>query len=98
MQRREFIALLGSVAIAVPRNAVAQTPSKVYRLALVSPQGLMAESHPNAKFLLTALAQHGYMLGQNLVFDGPPGVPGQAIPPSQLMKQLKTDNVDIIVA
>jgi putative ABC transport system substrate-binding protein len=98
MQRREFIALLGSMAIAVPRNAVAQTPSKVYRLALVSPQGLMAESHPNAKFLLGALAQHGYTLGQNLVFDGPPGVPGQAIPPPQLMKQLKADHVDIIVA
>jgi putative ABC transport system substrate-binding protein len=39
MQRREFIALLGSVAIAAPRNAVAQTPSKVYRVALVSPAG-----------------------------------------------------------
>src|SRR5216684_2435803 len=78
MQRREFIALLGSVAIAVPRNAVAQTPSKVYRLALVSPGGLVPEIQPNAKFLLGALAQRGYTLGQNLVFEGPPGVPGQA--------------------
>jgi hypothetical protein len=40
MQRREFIAILGGMAIAAPRNAVALMPAKVYRLALISPRGL----------------------------------------------------------
>jgi hypothetical protein len=33
MKRREFIAFLGSMAIAAPREAIAQT-SKIYRLGL----------------------------------------------------------------
>jgi putative ABC transport system substrate-binding protein len=98
MQRREFIAFLGGMAIAAPRDAIAQTPSKVYRLALISPGGLVAQSQPNAKFLLGPLAQLGYVVGQNLVFEGSPGVPGQAVQIPQLMEQLKANKVDVIVA
>jgi len=98
MQRREFIAFLGGMAIAAPRDAIAQTPSKVYRLALISPGGLVAQSQPNAKFLLGALAQLGYVVGQNLVFEGSPGVPGQAVEIPQLIEQLKANKVDVIVA
>jgi putative tryptophan/tyrosine transport system substrate-binding protein len=98
MQRREFIALLGGMAIAAPREAIAEGPSKVYRLAVISPGGLVAQSQPNAKFLLGALAQLGYVVGQNLVFEGPPGAPGQPVHIPQLMEQLKANKVDIIVA
>jgi ABC-type uncharacterized transport system substrate-binding protein len=98
MRRREFIAFLGSVAIAVPRAAIADATSKLNRVALVSPGGLVSPSQPNAKFLLGALAQRGYVIDKNLIYQGPPGVPGQVIPPAQLMQQLKADNVDVIVA
>jgi putative ABC transport system substrate-binding protein len=98
MQRREFIAFLGSVAIAAPCDAIAQTPSRAYRLAVISPGGLVAESQPNARFLLNALAQRGYVVGQNLVFERPPGVPGQAVRIPQLMEELKANKVDVIVA
>jgi len=98
MQRREFIAFLGGLAFAAPRNAAAQTPAKVYRLALISPQGVMPESHPNAKFLLGALARLGYALGQNLAFDRPPSAAGPAIPFAQVMEQTRADKVDVIVA
>ena len=98
MQRREFIAFLGGLAFAAPRNAAAQTPAKVYRLALISPQGVMPESHPNAKFLLGALARLGYALGQNLAFDRPPSAAGPAIPFAQVMEQARADKVDVIVA
>ena len=79
MQRREFVAFLGGLAIAAPRAAVAQTSAKVYRIALVSPGGPVPESNPNAKVLLSALAQLGYTLGQNLAFEGPHGALGQAV-------------------
>ncbi len=94
MKRREFIGLLGGIAVA-PRFASAQTPPKVYRIAVVSPLGLAAQSHPNAKILLDALSQRGYVLGNNLTIEGPgnPIGPGQLQP---LMEQLKS-KVDVIV-
>jgi putative tryptophan/tyrosine transport system substrate-binding protein len=97
MQRREFIAFLGSMAIAAPRDAIAQTPSKVSRLALISPRGLEAQSNPNAKVLLGALAQRGYALGQNLVFEGPRDAAGQTVQLPQLMDELKASKIDVIV-
>ena len=98
MQRREFIAFLGGLAFAAPRNAAAQTPAKVYRLALISPQGVMPESHPNAKFLLGALARLGYALGQNLAFERPASAARPASPVAQMMEQARADKVDVIVA
>jgi putative ABC transport system substrate-binding protein len=98
MQRRDFIAFLGGLAVAAPRNARAQPQAKVYRLALISPQGVMPESHPNAKFLLGALAELGYTLGQNLAFARPAGAAGPGVPAAQMMDQAKADKVDVIVA
>jgi hypothetical protein len=40
MHRRDFMAFLGSAAIATPSLAKAQTPTKAFRLAVVSPMGL----------------------------------------------------------
>jgi ABC-type uncharacterized transport system substrate-binding protein len=97
MQRRQFITLLATTAIATPRHAVAQTPAKVHRLAMISPQGLVPQSNPNAKFLLTALAQLGYDLGKNLMFESAAGGSGQA-PAEKLLEQAKADKVEVIVA
>jgi putative tryptophan/tyrosine transport system substrate-binding protein len=96
MRRREFIAFLGSVAVAVPRDAIAQAPSKSYRLAVINSGGLLADSNPNAKVVLGALAPLGYALGQNLTFEGPRAA-GQNIPRAQLMADLKASKVDVIV-
>jgi putative ABC transport system substrate-binding protein len=97
MKRREFIALFGTAVITAPRAGIAQTPAKVYRLALVSPGGPLADSAPYAKLLLGGLAQLGYKLGQNLALEGPHGAAGQAVPLPQLMEQLKAGKVDVIV-
>jgi putative tryptophan/tyrosine transport system substrate-binding protein len=96
MKRRQFIALLGGAAFASSRAARAQTPAKVYRLALVSPGGPVPETSPNAKMLLAGLAQHGYVLGQNLVFESPRQISPAQLP--QLMQDLRANKVDIVVA
>jgi putative ABC transport system substrate-binding protein len=96
MRRRDFIVLVGTVVIA-PRVAIAQTPGQVYRLALVSPGGLLPESAPYAKLLLGGLAKLGYTPGQNLAFEGPRGAAGQPVQLPHLMEELKAAKVDVIV-
>jgi putative tryptophan/tyrosine transport system substrate-binding protein len=97
VKRREFITLLGGAVIAAPRAGVAQTPTGVCRVALVSPGGPLPESAPYAKLLLGGLARLGYTLGQNLVLEGPRGAPGQAVQLPRLMDELKASKVDVIV-
>ena len=98
MQRREFIALLGGMAIAAPRLAKAETPTKVFRLAVVSPMGLMPNSIPNSKVLLGALSELGYKLGENLIFEGPAAPPAAPLLPAKIVEELKARKVDVIVA
>ena len=96
MKRRDFIALVGTLVI-TPREAIAQTPGKVYRLALVSPGGVLPESALYAKLLLSGLAKLGYTPGQNLAFEGPHGAAGQPVQLPHLMEELKAAKVDVIV-
>src|SRR5271167_2001636 len=97
MKRREFITLLASTLMTAPRGAVAQTPTKVYRLAPVGPGGPVAEAAPFARLLLNGLTPLGYTLGQNLVLQGPGAATGQPIQLAHLMEELKTSKVDVIV-
>src|ERR1700730_16288509 len=98
MKRRECIAVLGGTAILAPRASLAQTPARIYRLALVSPGGPLPESSPYARILLGALAQLGYMPGQNLVFQGPRTAAAQPVSHlPELMDELKAGKVDAIV-
>jgi putative ABC transport system substrate-binding protein len=96
MKRRDFIALVGTLAM-TPRAAIAQTPGKVYRLALVNAGGLLPESAPYAKLLLGALANLGYAPGQNLAFEGPHRAAAQPVQLPHLMEELKAAKVDVIV-
>jgi putative ABC transport system substrate-binding protein len=97
MKRREFITLAGAAVITAPRAGIAQTPTKVYRLALVSPGGPLPESAPFAKLLLGGLSQLGYTLGQNLAFEGLREAAGQAFQLPHLMEELRASKVDVIV-
>jgi putative ABC transport system substrate-binding protein len=79
-------------------GAIAQTAARVYRIALISPLGLVPASSPNGKMLLDGLAQHGYVIGQNLAFEAPQQAIGGPNVLPQLMNSLKADKVDLIVA
>ncbi|THD60036.1 MAG: hypothetical protein E7813_23995 [Bradyrhizobium sp.] len=97
MKRREFMILIGTAAMTAPRAGIAQAPARVYRVAVVTPRGLLPESAPYAKLLLDGLAQRGYTLGQNLGLEGPREAAGQPIELPRLMEELKASKVDVIV-
>jgi len=96
MNRRDFVALVGTAVIA-PRAGIAQTSAKVSRIALVGPGGLLPETAPYAKLLLSGLAKLGYTPGQNLAFEGPHGAAGQPVQLPHLMEELKAAKVEVIV-
>jgi putative ABC transport system substrate-binding protein len=99
MKRREFITLLGGAAagwpLAMPRAAIAQT-SRVYRLGtLTVGPPIITTAGPGA-ILINALAQRGYTLGKTLTYDAR-GAAGKVGLAPQLMQELKSANVDVVV-
>jgi putative ABC transport system substrate-binding protein len=96
MKRREFIAFLGSMAIAGPRAARAQTASKVYRLGTLTVGPPIVSTAGLGAILVKSLAQRGYTLGQNLAYEAR-GAAGKVGLAPQLMQELKAANVDVVV-
>jgi putative ABC transport system substrate-binding protein len=94
MKRREFIAFLGTMAIAAPRAAAAQT-SKIYRLGTLTVGPPIASTNPGA-ILIKGLAQRGYSLGQNLAYEAR-GAAGKISQMPNLVQELKAANVDVVV-
>ena len=73
MKRREFLALVAG-AVARPRAALTQQPTKVYRIAIVHPSrpvSQMTETGgvPYWRALFQELRLLGYVEGQNLVVE-----------------------------
>jgi putative ABC transport system substrate-binding protein len=64
MRRREFIALLGSAAAVLPRDAVTQPAAKVARIGVV----LLSSDCPPTP-LVKSLAALGWVEGRNIHFD-----------------------------
>src|SRR5262245_38593439 len=95
MRRREFITFLGGIAIAAPRQSVAQTP-KVYRLGTLTVLPPMGTTAGPGALLIAGLAVHGYALGQNLAYEAR-GAAGKVDQMPQLMQELKDAKVDVVV-
>lgn len=95
MKRREFFSLLAG-AIAAPHVASAQS-SKVYRLGTLTPAAPITEKSPFGTVLLQGLEQRGYALGKNLALDAR-GAGGQVGKLPELVRAMKADKVDVIVA
>jgi len=93
--RREFITLLGGAVVAWSRAAIAQTPSKVYRVGLLSPLPV-ADTSPQGAPLIRGLAQHGYALGRNLAFERR-AAEGHMDRLPHLVDELVASKVDVIV-
>ncbi len=96
MLRREFISFFGAVIVG-QRVANAQTPSKIYRVGTLVPGAPLDEKAPLGALLLKKLEQHGYTLGKNLVFL-PRGAGGQTGKLGEIIRGMKAEQVDVIVA
>jgi putative ABC transport system substrate-binding protein len=96
MKRREFLALLGAAALIDPLEASAQTPNKIYHLGTLHPAVPVTEGSPFGKIVVKALAERGYILGQNLTFDAR-GAMGDVAKLPSLLAELKARDVDAII-
>ena len=95
MRRRAFLTLLTS-AIAAPHVVSAQ-PSRGYRLGTLTPGGPINEKSPLGVALLQGLEQRGYTLGKNLALEVRAAA-GQVAKLPELVRELKANKVDVIVA
>ena len=96
MLRRDFISFLVGALVAGSR-AIAQTQSKVYRVGTLLPGPPVDEKSPLGAILLQKLEQHGYTLGKNLAFEAR-GAGGQMSKLGEIVRSMKADQVDVIVA
>jgi putative tryptophan/tyrosine transport system substrate-binding protein len=95
MKRREFIVLLGGMAIAAPRATIAQT-SKVYRLGTLTVLPPIAPTQGTGAVLIAGLAKRGFTLGENLAYEARGSAGNVGLVP-KLMQELKAANVDAVV-
>jgi putative tryptophan/tyrosine transport system substrate-binding protein len=96
MKRREFMAMVGGAALLLPRPAFTQTAGRTYHFGTLHPVAPMAEASPFGKIMLKVLAQHGYILGQNLTYDARSSMGDNAKIPG-LLQELKASGVDAIL-
>jgi putative ABC transport system substrate-binding protein len=96
MLRRDFISFMVGALVAGPRVAIAQTPSKVYRVGTLLVSAPVDEKSPLGAILLKKLEQHGYTLGKNLAFEAR-AAGGQVSKLGEIVNSMKANGVDVIV-
>ena len=96
MKRREFLGLLGGAALVRPGAAIAQTPARVFHLGTLTPVQSITEASPFGKIVVKALAERGYILGQNLTWQARASMGDNAKIPSML-EELKSAGADAII-
>jgi putative ABC transport system substrate-binding protein len=95
MRRRDFLTLLGA-AVAWPRPVIGQSPSKVYRVGLLSAGAPIADNSSQGAALIRGFTQRGYNLGRNLAFERR-GAEGHIDRLPRLVDELAASKVDVIV-
>src|SRR5215471_4610715 len=85
MKRRDFIGTLGAAGISWRVPALAQTPGKIYRIALLGRAGASPYDAP----LASGLAKHGYVLDRNLALEPRP---------AEEAAELTQGKVDLIIS
>src|SRR6516162_8957065 len=97
MRRRQFLALLGSVAIGCPADAVAQKPDRVRRIGVLMTQTAGdAIGQRRVKIFTQALQDLGWRDGQNTRIDY--RWPGGDIEQIRLLaKELAASRPDVLV-
>jgi len=94
--RRQFISALGSAAVTWPCAARAQQTGKIFRVGLLAGGPAIGATDERRKTLLSVLAAHDVIEGQNLVFVQR-FADGHLERLDGLAAELKAANVDVIV-
>ena len=71
MRRRDFIALVGTAIVAGNRNALAQSSSKIYRLAVISPQGQVPQNPIRIQSFFSRRSPSAVMRFGRILIRGP---------------------------
>jgi putative ABC transport system substrate-binding protein len=94
--RRKLIVALGSVAVTLPFTVCAQQMGKIFRVGLLAGGPAIGVTDERRKTLLSVLAAHDIIEGQNLVFVQR-FADGHLERLDGLAAELKAANVDVIV-
>jgi ABC-type uncharacterized transport system substrate-binding protein len=96
MKRRDFICCLASLAVPMGSSGLRGQPSsKVFRVGTLSPGTPMTES-VYGPALVRGLAQHGYVLGRNLIIETR-AAEGRLERIPALIQDLIANRVDVMV-
>jgi putative ABC transport system substrate-binding protein len=76
--------------------AVSRAQARVYRVGILTPVLPLEPDKPPAKFLVGALAQRGYRIGENLSVTAR-GLRGQIAQIPAMLQQFKAEGVDVLV-
>src|SRR5262245_18081946 len=97
MRRRQFLGLLGSVAIAGPHHASAESTERIHRIGLFNRGAPITDTSAYGTGLIRGLEKRGYVLGRNLEL-GRRGAGGRFDLLPGLLDELVVSKVDVIVA
>jgi len=81
----------------VPWRVAAQTTTKTYHLASLTASSPFLTNSPNIAMFLPALAEHGYMLGQNLEYT-PYGADMHLDQLPQIARDIAANKIDAVIA
>jgi putative ABC transport system substrate-binding protein len=96
MKRREFLTLLGGAGLPGPRAALAQASDRTCHLGTLHPALPVTPDTPFGKVIVKALAEHGYVVGQNLTYEAR-GAMGDVTKLPALLAELKARKVDVVI-
>lgn len=96
VNRRRFLASVVAAGVVAPHTGNAQS-RRTLRVGNINPAAAMVPESPLGKILIGALAQHGYVLGRNLVYEAR-GAMGATAKLPQLLDELKASGIDVLVA
>jgi putative ABC transport system substrate-binding protein len=92
MKRRVLLSSLAGAAL----TPTARAQTKVYRVGILTPALPLEPDKPPAKFLVQALAQRGYKVGENLNVTAR-GLRGQNAQVPAMLQQFKVEGIDVLV-
>jgi putative tryptophan/tyrosine transport system substrate-binding protein len=96
MGRRQFIAVLGGAAIALPGAVFAQTASRIYRVGLLNAGEPISDTSYFGAAIVRGFEKHGYALGRNLTLERR-GAQAHIDRLPKLVDELLASKVDVIL-